>query len=773
MNNKLSLLRIINLFSLLLFIVFISYVFVDFNAIFKTLEDIQETKIKEYIKAKNSIIAPLIKYHFYDETKEELKNLDNNIKYLKIVTKNNFSYEIGNKNNLKIVKMPLTYKYKILGYITIGYDDKKLLNSFSKRYVKKVVIYLSVILLILLISYLFLKKKISSLNLLAKKIENLDFKKTINIKLLDNYYEIKNITNSINKLLNQIHSFYNHQKKLMKKIILFKKQLEAAQKLADMFTWEYDCENKKFSTHNFYITKKRLGFIDFEDFLNSFLDKENFFNELQKACKENYEFELLFKLKKDNEYYFKVQGKTFIRDNKSYIIGVFINITEEIKKQQQIEYLAYHDPLTGLINRSYLKEELEILINLANRNNKKLAVVFIDIDNFKYINDTFGHDVGDILLVKVSKRLKNSVRKSDVVSRIGGDEFILVLNNIDQIIDINKVLDKLKNTLTKPIYIKDLKLQITFSAGISIYPNDAKNIEDLLKFADIAMYESKKQGKNRYSFITENLKKEIKEYYISVNELKEALEQEDELILYFQPKVSVTEKKVVGAEALIRWNHPKKGLLTPFHFINIAEKANLITKIDDYVLEKGIKTLKNWQTNDLLKDLSLAINISANKFKEKNFINNLENLIDKYQIEPQKLQIEITETLSMQDINYTIEMLNKIKSLGVKIALDDFGTGYSSLNYLKKLPFDVLKIDQTFVRDLLDDKDDLVITKMIIEISKILNKTEVAEGVENRKILEIVTNLGASIIQGYYFSKPLSEIDFKNYVTFFDYNNYI
>jgi diguanylate cyclase (GGDEF)-like protein len=773
MNNKLSLLRIINLFSLLLFIVFISYVFVDFNAIFKTLEDIQETKIKEYIKAKNSIIAPLIKYHFYDEAKEELKNLDNNIKYLKIVTKNNFSYEIGNKNNLKIVKMPLIYKHKTLGYITIGYDDKKLLNSFSKRYVKKVVIYLSVILLILLISYLFLKKKISSLNLLAKKIENLDFKKTINIKLLDNYYEIKNITNSINKLLNQIHSFYNHQKKLMKKIILFKKQLEAAQKLADMFTWEYDCENKKFSTHNFYITKKRLGFIDFEDFLNSFLDKENFFNELQKACKENYEFELLFKLKKDNEYYFKVQGKTFIRDNKSYIIGVFINITEEIKKQQQIEYLAYHDPLTGLINRSYLKEELEILINLANRNNKKLAVVFIDIDNFKYINDTFGHDVGDILLVKVSKRLKNSVRKSDVVSRIGGDEFILVLNNIDQIIDINKVLDKLKNTLTKPIYIKDLKLQITFSAGISIYPNDAKNIEDLLKFADIAMYESKKQGKNRYSFITENLKKEIKEYYISVNELKEALEQEDELILYFQPKVSVTEKKVVGAEALIRWNHPKKGLLTPFHFINIAEKANLITKIDDYVLEKGIKTLKNWQTNDLLKDLSLAINISANKFKEKNFINNLENLIDKYQIEPQKLQIEITETLSMQDINYTIEMLNKIKSLGVKIALDDFGTGYSSLNYLKKLPFDVLKIDQTFVRDLLDDKDDLVITKMIIEISKILNKTEVAEGVENRKILEIVTNLGASIIQGYYFSKPLSEIDFKNYVTFFDYNNYI
>jgi diguanylate cyclase (GGDEF)-like protein len=540
-----------------------------------------------------------------------------------------------------------------------------------------------------------------------------------------------------------------------------------------MFTWEYDCQNGTFSTQNFYLIKKKLRFKDFNEFLDSFMEKEKFFVEVKKCCSEFYEFEKLFELEHSSKYYFKVQGKTFLRGNNRYVIGVFIDVSEEIRKQQQIEYLAYHDPLTGLINRTYLKEQLDILMNLANRNNKKLALVFIDIDNFKYINDSFGHDVGDMLLIEVSNRLKNTVRKSDLVCRIGGDEFVLILNNINDKEYVSKILDKVKEILQKPIYAKDKKLDITFSAGIAIYPDDAENKEDLLKFADIAMYESKKQGKNRYSFITENFKKEIKEYYIIVNDLKEALKKENELVLYFQPKIDVKKKKVVGVEALIRWNHPKKGLLTPYHFISIAEKANLITYIDDYVLEKGIKTLKKWENDNFLKDLNMAINISANKFNEKNFIDDLKNLINKYKINPKRLQIEITETLSMQNIYRTIEILNQIKELGVQIALDDFGTGYSSFNYLKKLPFDVLKIDQTFVRDVLEDKDDLVITKMIVEISKILNKINVAEGVENRKILEIITSLGAYIIQGYYFSKPLSEEELKNYVANFDYNKYI
>jgi diguanylate cyclase (GGDEF)-like protein len=772
MKNKFSLLKIANIFSIVLFFIFISYIFIDYKTILKTLEDIQQTKIKEYIKTKSSVIAPLIKYEFYDEALAELKKLDKIIKYINVKSKN-FSYEYGSKKGVKLIYMPLEYNNKFMIYITVGYNDKKFLNSFSREYIKKVIIHLTIMLILLAVTYFYLKRKISNLNVLAKKIENINYKKVKNIELLDSYYEIKNITNSINKLLHQVNSFYNHQKKLMKKIILYKKQLETAQKLADMFTWEYDCKNGKFSTQNFYVIKRKLGLVNFNDFLNLFIDKEKFFTEIEKACNQNNEFEMLFKLKTSHEYYFKVQGKTFRRDNNKYIIGVFIDMTDDVKKQKQIEYLAYHDPLTGLINRTYLKEELKVLLNLANRNNKKFALVFIDIDNFKYVNDTFGHDVGDMLLVEVSNRLKNLLRGSDIISRIGGDEFVLILNNITDTQCINKIMDKIKYNINKPVHIKNKKLEITFSAGVSIYPDDATNPTDLLKFADIAMYESKKKGKNKYSFITDDLKKDINEYYVIVNELKDALKKDNELILYFQPKVDVNEKKVVGVEALIRWNHPRRGLLTPFHFIEIAEKANLINLIDDYVLEKGIKTLKEWESNEFLKNLTMAINISANKFNEKNLTEHLKKLIEKYKINPSKLQIEITETLSMQNIYYTIETLKKIKSLGVKIALDDFGTGYSSLNYLKELPFDVLKIDQTFVRDLLENKDDLAITKMIVEISRILNKINVAEGVENKEILEIITNVGVSIIQGYYFSKPLSEKDLKEYIINFDYNNYI
>jgi diguanylate cyclase (GGDEF)-like protein len=772
MRNKISLVFIVNIFSLLLFLVFISYIFFDSKSIFNTLEEIQKSKVEEYIKAKTSVITPLIKYGFYDTAIEELKKLDKNIKYIKVVSKN-FSFKQGDKKGLKLIKLPLKYQDIKIGEIIIGYDDKDLLNKFSKKYFNKVIIYIIVLFFISLIAFFYIKNKVASLNKLAKKIEKLNFKKVKNIELLDNYYEIKNITNSINKLLSQIHYFYNHQKKLIKQIVLYKKQLETAQKLAEMFSWDFDCENQKFNSQNFHL--KKLGFKNFNEFINSIAEKEKFFEEVKKACSEEYEFELLLRVinKENKKFYFKVQGKRVIREHKAIVIGAFINVTEEVEKQEQIEYFAYHDALTGLINRSYLKEELKIFLNLATRNHKKLSVVFVDLDNFKYINDSYGHDVGDMLLIEVSKRLKNSIRKSDLVSRIGGDEFVLVLYDINKQEDIKKIMSKIKNQLQKPILIKNHKLEVTFSAGISIFPDDAKTIEDLLKFADIAMYEAKKQGKNRFSFITKKLKEEIKEYYEIVDELKSALKKDNELILYFQPKINVDEKKVSGVEALIRWQHPKKGLLTPNYFIDIAEKANLITFIDSYVLEKSIKILKEWEKNEYLKNLEIAVNISANKFNEINFVNEVKNLIDKYKINPQKLQIEITETLSMQNIYKTIEILNEIKKLGVKIALDDFGTGYSSLNYLKKIPFDVLKIDQTFVRDLLDDKDDLIITKMIVEISKILNKLTVAEGVENKKILEILENFKVSVIQGYYFSKPLSEEELKKYIANFYYRNYI
>jgi diguanylate cyclase (GGDEF)-like protein len=603
--------------------------------------------------------------------------------------------------------------------------------------------------------------------LLAKNVENINFRKIMHIEKIDNYYEIINVTNAINKLLNQINLFYNAQKNMLRRIVKLKKHLETAQKIAQIFSWEYDCVNKNIQiTHQF---KKFLGvkgtIFKVEEFIE-FFDVEviNVISKLDKNCNECKEFEFVHKIITVNnkEYYFKTIGKCIKTKNKHFMICVSLNITDDVKKQQKIEYLAYHDPLTSLPNRTFLKEQFQLIINMAKRENKKLAVLYLDMDNFKMINDTLGHDSGDKLLINVSYKLKTILRKSDVVARIGGDEFVIILNDISSKEDAVEVLNKLIELLKQPIFIKQTSIIPTFSIGCALYPDNSDNPEELLRYADIAMYEAKNKGKNNYAFIKENLKRKTSEFYLITNELKEALKN-NELVLFYQPKIDITTNKVYGAEGLIRWNHPKKGLLTPFHFIPYAEKSNLITQIDRYVLKQAFITLEKWKNIDYLKDLNLAINISANEFRQKNFVLNLKNLLEEYKIDPSKLEIEITETLSMQDIGYTVTVLEEVKSLGFKIALDDFGTGYSSLNYLKKLPFDTLKIDQSFVRDLENDNDDLTITKMIVQIAKVLNKTPVAEGVENEVILKIVKDLGCELVQGYYYAKPLNEEEFIKY----------
>jgi len=777
MNKKLISLKFIVKIIFFLFVLsIILFIYFDLKNIKHTLQIMEREKIISTLQTESSFISPLLKFGFYEDIKDELKKMkkfDSNIKFIEI-TSSNFSYKIGGKNSkLKIIKWPIIYKNKNIGHLTVGYDTKNIINNFISKYADKFMKYFIVLFIFFYILYIYLKNKINKINMLAQKVKDINFKKQKEIELFDNTYEIQNITTAINTLLDQINKFYNHQKTLLKKLILYNKQIETAQKLSEMFTWNYDCKTRKFETQHKSIIKT-FGFKDINKFIDSIYEKKIFLQKINEICQNKSDFEMQLKIKnpQNKEMYFKVHAKFIKHKNKKLVIGTFINTTQDVKQQEKIEYLAYHDPLTGLINRSYFKERLEYLIEITKRNQKKFAIIFIDLDNFKFINDTFGHEAGDKLLIEISKRLLSAVRKSDFIARIGGDEFVVVLNNIKNKKDVEKVMEKLQKVFQSPVKINTKnQVEVTYSAGITIYPDDAQNVKELLQFADIAMYESKKRGKNRYGFITKNLQNEMVEYFSIIDELKQALKKENELVLYFQPKIDISKNKVVGVEALIRWNHPKKGLLTPYHFIDKAEKAGLIGAIDSYVLEKGIKTLQKWQNDDLLKDISIAINISANKFNESNFVNELKEKLQKYNINPNLLQIEITETLSMQNIARTITVLNEIKSLGVNIALDDFGTGYSSLNYLKKIPFDVLKIDQTFVKDLLEDKDDLVITKMIVEISKILKKENVAEGVENEKILKIIKDLGVNIIQGYYFSKPLSEESLKDFIKNFEKNN--
>ena len=769
-----SLIKLIDIGWIIFFVSMISYIIFDINNIFSTLKEVQKEKVLSTLKIEEGVIAPLLEFRFYDNAKEEIKHFykSNNLKYIKIKTQN-FTYQMGEKNkNISLLVYPIKYKNHIIGAITLGYSNKKLIDSFSKKYFYKFFFYLLILLPIVIFLFIYIRKKIKKLNLLANRLKNINFKRDSKIKLIDDYIEIVNITNAINILLLQVNKFYKHQQKLIKKVMIYKKQLETAQKIAEMFTWQYDCDNNLFESKNFLFIKKIVNMKDINEFIDSMQEKDLFLKEIDNLCKNDENIEMVVRVKsKENKYfYFKIEAKKIFQRKKSLIIGICVNITEEMKKQERIEFLAYHDPLTGLVNRTFLKMQLNTLSEINKRENKKLALIFIDLDNFKIINDTFGHEAGDELLIGIANRLKNLVRESDIVARIGGDEFVIVLNNIKNKDDVKVVITHIQKELIKPIKIDKNDVEITFSAGIALYPDDTTNINEILQLADIAMYESKKEGKNRFYFINKELQANVKKFYNTLDELKNALKKEDELILYFQPKINIKENRVEGVESLIRWEHPKKGILTPYHFIDVAEKGGIINHIDSYVLKKAVQTLKKWQNNVLFKNLSLAVNISANKFLEPNFVKEIKELINEYKIDAKKLQIEITESISIQKFSYTTTILNQIKDLGVKIALDDFGTGYSSLNYLKEIPFDILKIDQTFVRDLLKNKDDVVITKMIVEISKILNKENVAEGVESKEILEIVKNLGVEVIQGYYFSKPLPEKELKMFILNFEKN---
>jgi diguanylate cyclase (GGDEF)-like protein len=757
--------------------IFNIYILIDLNNISKTLKDMEKEKVSLYVKNNIPTFATLLMFNFDDDLKAEMKktvDASDDIVGLEIKSNDNKkTYRYIKKFSNCTVSFPLKFKNDNIGKITAYYDNKTILNMFFERYLIRFAIYVIIFLPLILFMFVFLRKKIAKLNQLAKNVENINFRKTSKINKIDSYYEIVNITTAINKLLNQINLFYTAQKNMLRKMVKLKKHLESAQKIADIYSWEYDCKNKKIELtpqfKRFLGIKENIVEVEFfAQFVN--IEAKSIFEHLDENCKKCDEFEIVHKVitKNNKEYYFKTIGKCVKSKQRHNVICVSMNITEDIKKQKEIEFLAYHDPLTSLPNRTYLKEQFKLIENIARRENKKFAVLYLDMDNFKMINDTLGHENGDRLLIQVSQRIKNILRQSDIIARIGGDEFVIILNGINNKNDVVNVVNKLIDSLKQSIKIKQTNVFPTFSIGCAIFPDDSDNSEELLRYADIAMYEAKSKGKNNCAFIDENLKEKTNEFYVITNELKNALKN-NELVLYFQPKINIREKKVYGVEGLIRWKHPTKGILTPYKFIPYAEKSNLITEIDRYVLKTAFETLLKWSKESYLSDLSLAINISANEFRHKDFILNLKRLLSEYNIDPSKLEIEITETLSMQDIGYTVTVLEEIKSLGFKIALDDFGTGYSSLNYLKKLPFDTLKIDQSFIKDLLDDYDDLVITKMIVQIAEVLKKSTVAEGVENEKLLKIVSDLGCELVQGYYFAKPLEEEKLKEFVKKFGY----
>ncbi len=442
--------------------------------------------------------------------------------------------------------------------------------------------------------------------------------------------------------------------------------------------------------------------------------------------------------------------------------GVAKDISERKQAEEMIYHQAYHDLLTGLPNRLLFKDHLVLAMAQAKRNRRKLAVMFLDLDRFKIINDTMGHVVGDQLLQSVAMRLAKCVREGDTLARQGGDEFTLLLPQIDELHDAANAAAKLLETLNRPFRVGGQDHYFSASIGIAIYPDDGDNVDSLVKNADIAMYHVKELGRNNFAFFSQ-AKSAVYSHRLTLeNDLRRAIAK-NEFELYYQPQINTASGATVGMEALIRWNHPERGMLSPTDFIPLAEEIGMIGLIGDWVLNTACAQAKLWQQNGL-PPLRLAVNLSAYQIEQHDFVDRIKNALAANQLESSALDIEITESAMMKDIDNSQEKLRQIAKLGVHISIDDFGTGYSSLSYLKDLPISTLKIDQSFIRDLTEDFSETSIVSAMIQIAKGLKLRLVAEGVEQAYQLEFLKKNLCEECQGYYFSKPMSVNDATNFL---------
>lgn len=439
------------------------------------------------------------------------------------------------------------------------------------------------------------------------------------------------------------------------------------------------------------------------------------------------------------------------------------------ESEERLRFLAYYDPLTGLPNRQHFGEQLELFLSLAKRGNYNIAVLFIDLDRFKRINDTLGHSFGDKLLQQVAKLLSDNLRQSDLVTRkmenvvvseiarFGGDEFTVFLSNVTSVEGTALVTQRLVDILSEPIKIEQYEVVVTPSIGISFYPNDGDTVDELLKNADAAMYSAKDSGRGCFQFYSDSLNAKALDRLKLEKLLREALKN-NEFELYYQPQVELITNQIKSVEALIRWHHPKLGMVPPGEFIPVAEESGLIIDIGLWVLNRACSQAKEW-CDQGLPPTRIAVNISSNHFKRTSFIADVGSILESTQLPPALLELEVTESVIMSDVKENIGRLLSLKNMGLTLSIDDFGTGYSSLNYLKRFPIDVLKIDRSFIIDIAEDENDEAIVAAILAMASKMNLKVVAEGVETLSQLKKLQATDCSLIQGYIFSKPLPAAD--------------
>lgn len=448
----------------------------------------------------------------------------------------------------------------------------------------------------------------------------------------------------------------------------------------------------------------------------------------------------------------------------SHYIGLFSDISEQKAHQSELEYIAHHDTLTGLPNRSLSADRLQMAIAQSSRHRRQLAVAYIDLDSFKDVNDTYGHAAGDFLLTVVSKRMRSTLRSGDSIGRLGGDEFVAVLIDLSDAKDCVPLLNRLLECASRPVQMDDHLLRVSASIGVTTYPQDEEvDADQLLRQADRAMYQAKLIGKNRFQFFDEQQDRGIREHHETIEALRQALSQ-NEFLLYYQPKVNMRTGEIIGVEALIRREHPRHGLEVPAKFLPLIETHPLSVDLGKWVVEAALTQIESWQSQGL--DMAVSINVGALHLQQTDFVEHLRALLAAHPaVPPQALEVEILESSALEDVTHVSGMINACNELGVRFALDDFGTGFSSLGYVKRLPVDVLKVDQSFLRDVFDNPEDLVILGAVHDLARALEREVIAEGVETIEHGRLLLKLGYELAQGYAIAHPMPAEEIPGWVT--------
>ena len=469
--------------------------------------------------------------------------------------------------------------------------------------------------------------------------------------------------------------------------------------------------------------------------------------------------------RKNGEVYVEMQTVSAVRDARGAVqhyVCLFTDITFQKEQQRQLEHIAHFDALTSLPNRVLLADRLHQAMLQCQRRGKTLAVAYLDLDGFKQVNDKHGHGVGDEMLVLLSQRIKEVLREGDTLARLGGDEFVAVLVDLDDPTDCEPVLARLLQAASQPVTVGDVVLTVSASIGVTRYPQDGADADLLLRYADQAMYIAKDSGKNRHHFHDVASASAVQTQRESLQNIAHALEQH-EFLLYYQPKVNMQTGAVVGAEALVRWQHPVRGLLAPAAFLPIIEDHPLSVELGNWVIATGIAQMSAWRAQGM--DLSVSVNIGARQLQQTDFAARLGEMLAAHpEVKPHGLQLEVLETSALEDIARVGAVMQACKAIGVGFALDDFGTGYSSLTYLKRLPAETLKIDQSFVRDMLTDSDDMAIVQGIIGLASVFRRSVIAEGVETHAHGALLLKLGCELAQGYGIARPMPAADLPGWV---------